>query len=44
MKDIGITISFLISGLFGAILMASKDTETSIRVYHIVYIWWYGCG
>lgn len=31
MKDIGITISFLISGLFGAILMASKNTETSIR-------------
>ena len=31
MKEIGITISFLISGLFGAILMASKNTETSIR-------------
>jgi hypothetical protein len=31
MKDIGITISFLISGLFGAILMASKDTQTSIK-------------
>jgi hypothetical protein len=31
MKDIGITISFLISGLFGAILMASKNAETSIR-------------
>ena len=31
MKDIGITISFLISGLFGAILMASKNTETGIR-------------
>ena len=28
MKEIGITISFLISGLFGAILMASKNTET----------------
>ena len=31
MKEIGITISFLISGLFGAILMASKNTETGIR-------------
>jgi hypothetical protein len=31
MKEIGITISFLISGLFGAILMASKNTETSLR-------------
>ncbi len=31
MKEIGITISFLISGLFGAILMASKNTQTSIR-------------
>jgi hypothetical protein len=31
MKDIGITISFLISGLFGAILMASKNTQTSIK-------------
>ena len=31
MKEIGITISFLISGLFGAILMASKNTENSIR-------------
>ena len=31
MKDIGITISFLISGLFGAILMASKDAQTSIK-------------
>jgi len=31
MKEIGITISFLISGLFGAILMASKNTEPGIR-------------
>ena len=31
MKDIGITISFLISGLFGAILMASKNAQTSIK-------------
>ena len=31
MKDIGITISFLISGLFGAILMASKNTQTSVK-------------
>ena len=31
MKEIGITISFLISGLFGAILMASKNTQTSIK-------------
>jgi uncharacterized membrane protein YeaQ/YmgE (transglycosylase-associated protein family) len=31
MKEIGITISFLISGLFGAILMASKDAQTSIK-------------
>lgn len=31
MKEIGITISFLISGLFGAILMASKNTQTNIR-------------
>jgi hypothetical protein len=31
MKDIGITISFLISGLFGAILMASKNSQTSVK-------------
>ena len=31
MKDIGITISFLISGLFGAILMASKNAQTSVK-------------
>ena len=31
MKDIGITISFLISGLFGAIFMASKNAQTSIK-------------
>ena len=31
MKEIGITISFLISGLFGAILMASKNTQSSMR-------------
>ena len=31
MKEIGITISFLISGLFGAILMASKNAQTSIK-------------
>jgi hypothetical protein len=31
MKEIGITISFLISGLFGAILMASKNAQTSVK-------------
>jgi len=31
MIDIGITISFLISGLFGAILMASKNAQTSVK-------------
>ena len=31
MKEIGITISFLISGLFGAILMVSKNAQTSIK-------------
>jgi len=31
MKDIGITISFLISGLFGDILMASKNAQTSVK-------------
>jgi len=31
MKEIGITISFLISGLFGAILMASKNSQTSVK-------------
>ena len=31
MKDIGITLSFLISGLFGAILMASKQAKGNIK-------------
>ena len=31
MKEIGITISFLISGLFGSILMSSKNAQTSIK-------------
>ena len=31
MKEIGITISFLISGLFGAILMTTKSDKTDVK-------------
>ena len=31
MKDIGITISFLISGLFGAILMVSNNAQSNLK-------------